>query len=190
MGGGNTMLLAPYDDIEYDIWTTPSVSRGIPKADMLFEFHDEDAYQKPEVYINSDVLFKKDFPVHELEKKYGKIFPSSMNLILAYAIELGYKHIELFGVDMAMDDEYERFRPSFLYLIGYARGLGVVVEISKGSALMPDEATYGYEHDMNRERILKIEKDLAEAERLSREYQRQADYLRGAKYAGEFFSRM
>jgi hypothetical protein len=191
VGGGNTMLRAPYADMTYDIWTTASIAKDLPRVSRIFEFHDSDARQPEAVYEKAtDVMYRDDFPVHELEKKYGKIFPSSMNLILAYGMELGYKHITLYGVDMAQDSEYARFRPSFLYLVGYARGAGVTVEISEGSALMAPERTYCYEYDIVRERIQKIERDMAYYKTLAHDAELKAEYLRGARDSADFFSKI
>jgi len=190
VGGGNTMTKAPFEDEDFDIWTTPSISKNLPRVTTMFEFHDENAYQLPEVYLRGEVIYKKDFPIREIELKYGKIFPSSMNLILAYALELGYKHIVLYGVDEAQQTEYERFRPSLLYLIGYARGTGVVVEISEGSVLMPPEKTYCFEYDMKREKLDKINELLAKAEEQLRGYELITASLRGEKHAAELFAKL
>jgi hypothetical protein len=75
------------------------------------------------------------YPYEELVKKYGERFFSSFDYMMAYGIHLGYKKILVYGIDMAVQDEYLFQRPSALYWIGFARGLGVDVEIQKDSGL-------------------------------------------------------
>jgi hypothetical protein len=191
VGGGNTVKDAPFDNPLYDIWTTASIAKTLPRVTTIFEFHSGEGLQDPSVYAKaSEVIYTSDFPIGQMVAHYGKIFPSSMNLIMAYAIDKGYKHIELYGVDMALDSEYERFRPSFLYLIGYARGAGITVEISEGSVLMADEKTYCYERDIVRERIEKMRQDRASFTNTAREYELKAEYMRGAIDAAGFFSKI
>jgi hypothetical protein len=184
VGGGNTMMDAPFHDKEYEIWTTASVSKALPRVDIIFEFHDGNALQDKSVYEKAgEVITKKEYPIDEITYKYGEIFNSSMTMILAYAIEMDYTDIELYGIDNALDDEYAKYRPQFLYLLGYARGMGISVIVSAGSLLMSNVRRYGYERDFKQEKIEAMKKDY-EAMKLK------SEYMRGAIDAASMFAKL
>jgi hypothetical protein len=195
VGGGMTMLDAPFDDDTFDIWTTGSVSKAIPRASEIFDIH-RTAMQSPEILNrhncivwmqerHEEVPHSEVFRVIDLEDRYGMIFDSSIAMMLAFAIMRGYKRIELYGVDMALKDEYERTRANLLYLIGYARGMGVSVVISEGSILMPPCRTYEYDDPSASEvKIMNYELELVEKLRAkdieAMKVRDESQYLRGA----------
>lgn len=184
VGGGNTMLDAPFDDASFEIWTTASVAKGLPRVDIIFEFHDKEAMQAPEVYKKAEkVITKREYPIDSMAFKYGEIFNSSMTMILAYAIDQDYTDIELYGIDNALDDEYAKYRPQFLYLLGFARGMGIDIKISNGSLLFPNVKRYGYERDFKIEKLEAMKKDY-EAMRF------RCEYMRGAIDSAAMFCKL
>ena len=66
------------------------------------------------------------FPFDKSEKLFGSLYlTSSPAMMLCLAMLRGFKRIELYGVDMAVDDfEYFWQRPCMEHWIGFARGKG------------------------------------------------------------------
>lgn len=184
VGGGNTWADAPFNDSSFDIWTTASVAKVLPRVSVIFEFHDSDAMQDVSVYERAKkVYYKKDFPIEEMAFAYGEVFNSSMTMMLAYANEFEYDEIILYGVDNALDEEYAKYRANFLYVLGYIRGMGRRVIISDGSMLMPSSKRYGYEKDYKQIRFDAMKKDL---DRMKLN----CEYLRGAVDAASTFMKL
>ncbi len=93
----------------------------------------------------------KMYPLKRIDRKLGAngFFSNTISYMLAYAIDKstrvvdgevvlrkdGLKKIYIYGVDMLTKDEYELEKGGIEYWIGYARGLGIKVEIAKESAL-------------------------------------------------------
>ena len=93
----------------------------------------------------------KLFPLERINKKFNAdgFFSNSICYMLVFAIDMatkvvgervvlkedGFKRIRIFGVDMLTKDEYELEKGGIEYWIGYARGLGIKVEICEGSCL-------------------------------------------------------
>lgn len=87
----------------------------------------------------------KLFPARELMAKYGDYFNNSISWMIAFALHEGATHIGLWGVEMAVGDEYGHQRPSCEYYIGLARGMGVDVYIPPQSDLLFCVNQYGLE---------------------------------------------
>ena len=195
VGAGMTWKHAPFDDPDYEIWTTGNVAKLLPRVSAILDVHTGSRATAEElnrhhclVWLQQpdpSVKYSESFPIDALVKKYGKIFNNSMTMLLGYAYQCGYDHIELYGVDLADPDGYEKYRANFLYLLGYGRGEGRNIIISDGSLLMRGDLTYCYEspsiiqqrvnekkHDM----IRRLEEKQQEREAVSQ----QAAYLRGA----------
>lgn len=196
VGGGITWRHAPFNDPEYDIWTTGSISKILPRVSEIFDIHPPETVQPIEVLKkhNCTVWVQrlipeldkcKIFPIDNLITNYGKIFNCSMTMILAFAYERGYKHIELYGVDMAQETEYKKYLPNFLYLKGRGDERGIKIIVSEGSLLMRDSLTYSYEKaGAVSEQVTRKEIELLEKmEELTKQHEvlgKEIDYLRGA----------
>lgn len=77
------------------------------------------------------------FPLKRLIKKYGTdYFSDTISYMMVWAIEKGYKKIRLYGCDMMTREEYAWEKGGIEYWIGYARGLGIKVEVCEGSQLL------------------------------------------------------
>jgi hypothetical protein len=71
----------------------------------------------------------------------------SFSSMLAYAIHLDkYDHIEIYGCELASEEEWSYQVPNVEYLIGVAEGRGKRVDIMTKSSLLrtPNNAIYGY----------------------------------------------
>lgn len=195
VGAGMTWKEAPFDDPSYEIWTTGNVAKILPRVTAILDVHDETRATSNQLNahgcivwlkeIDVDIPYSQKFPIDDLIRKYGKIFNNSMTMLLGFAYMNGYENIELFGVDLADPDGYEKYRANFLYLLGFGRGEGRNIKISEGSLLMRDSPTYCYDKpSVTQQRLIDKERDLAgklaskiqEKEAVSE----QTAYLRGA----------
>ena len=191
VGGGNTMNDAPFNDPTCEIWTTASVAKSLPRVDKIFEFHEENAWQDKSVYAKaSNVYYRNDFPIDKLAAKYGEIFNSSMTMILAYAVDQGYEYIDLYGIDNALENEYMKYRPQFLYMLGIAKGNGVKINVSKGSLILTPAKRYCYEKDHKQEKIDAMELDYIENQKRVDELRMRGEWMRGAIDSAKFFSKL
>jgi len=135
--------LCPFDNYDYEIWA-PAVclfNKKIKRIDKVFEIHRKDEYIQDTyleiyktdlpVYTNEkdkNIKNRKVFPINKIRDNYGEYFTNSMSLMLAYAVECGYKNITLFGIDMDLNGskrEITQERPNLEYWIGYFRGRGL-----------------------------------------------------------------
>lgn len=97
-------------------------------------------------------------------------FSSSVAYAVALAIYLGYKTIEIYGVEMQTDTEYHFQRDGLLLVVGIAMGRGINVIMPKATVLMRG-LLYGYEGDIvihrqvfeSKHQALEIEEANAEA---------------------------
>lgn len=78
-----------------------------------------------------------------LIEKYGKIFHSSIAWMLGYAIEKDYTDITIHGVDMLQSSEYKHQRDSVFFLMGYAKAIGIKINLPAYSGLNVFNKIYG-----------------------------------------------
>jgi hypothetical protein len=74
-------------------------------------------------------------------------YSNQISWMIALAITLGYKQINIYGVDMAQESEYMHQRASCQFFIGYALGAGIKVFVPKSCELLKGGAPYGFESD-------------------------------------------
>jgi hypothetical protein len=76
------------------------------------------------------------YPLHSVQGLTGRdYFGSSVAYMIAYALLDMQHEIRLWGVDLTRSI-YDHQRPNLEWLIGFAEGRGVEVEVSKGGRLM------------------------------------------------------
>lgn len=85
------------------------------------------------------------YPEKEITERFGEYFTNSVSWMIAAAIAEGFEKIAVYGVDMAQDSEYGHQRPSCEYFLGWAKGLGIDLEIAKTSDLLSSPFLYGLE---------------------------------------------
>jgi hypothetical protein len=76
----------------------------------------------------------------------GDYFASSISYMMALAIYQKRPEVHIYGVDLIAEEEWGYQRPNLEYLIGLARGNGMVVYIPPESALLRFTHRYGYEN--------------------------------------------
>ena len=121
-----------------------------------------------------DVPASIKYPLDEIARNlWAQYFTSSVSYALALAIYLEYERIEIYGVEMETNTEYQYQRDCVTYWIGYARGRGI--EVKEFSKLF-DAPLYGYEGEvtLSYEDITKrIEELTPECDRLKKLYEGQ-----------------
>ena len=153
-GSPSTEMDAPFGDSGFDIWVLGNRSNRYPRFDVVFEIHD-DLTQHGDIGRYVDYLVTlgvplvvgekfpasgeniEVFPYGDSERLFGSLYlTSSSAYMLCLALLRGYDHIELYGVDMAVDDhEYFWQRPCMEAWIGFAKGRGVTVVIPERSPM-------------------------------------------------------
>lgn len=118
-------LLAPFNDLSFDIWAIAHACLGdpLPRVDRIFEIHKEEEWRKwlsdgawkqhPNVPVYMQKVFPDvpnslPFPYDDLIAKF-KIFDdraevnftNSISEMIAMAIDEGYREIHVYGVNMS-----------------------------------------------------------------------------------------
>ena len=129
-----------------ELWGLPWDHRAY-EYERLFEMHDRSLFAQEEAGRGGDYLkrlqsfevpiyMQKTFadipnsvayPLDAVSHLVGDYFGSSPAYMLAMAILEGVPEIGLWGVDLK--DDYDHQRPNLEYLIGFARGYGLKVEV-------------------------------------------------------------
>jgi hypothetical protein len=160
-----------FDRTDADIWLFNEALSGnnpwAKRADAVFQMHEEAIWRNPAnrndpqhykwlstqtdvtVYMQEDypdVYKSVRFPLEEIVARFHiKYFTSSVAYALALACYLGYKRIELYGVEMETNTEYQYQRDGVTLWIGVALGLGIEVD---AHISMFDQPLYGYEGEV------------------------------------------
>ncbi len=162
VGTGTGHEKAPYNDPSYQIWSIPGIYATASRVDRIYEIHSpevlsgiptpKDKWEWMVKHISvchpgTASTFKGARPIdfEGLMEKFGRFFTSSVSWMLAEAINEGATEISLYGVTMSSKDEYAHQKPSCAYLIGWAKALGIKVNLQKSSELMSTVFVYGYE---------------------------------------------
>jgi hypothetical protein len=200
---------APLGKPGVDIWALGACVDWIAGREFQvhewFELHRWDAIPKPAQELLGQVTGKlwlqepvdgvrgDIFPIDKLVDDFGSDFTNSISYLIAHAIQRGYERIEIYGVDMAHDTEYNYQRPNCFYYIGLARGRGIEVYIPDGSALAKASrgGLYGYDvpdgvAQLCRERLKHFEAEIPKHEDLIRQHGAAIERYKGAKEMAEY----
>jgi len=143
----STRDMAPFDDPSVEIWTMNDAHGFLNgrRADRWFEIHIEELWRDPHrrvkgyiehlqtfggtIYMDrhyDDIPNSVAYPFEHLFSKYGRgKFGSSFAYLIALAVEEGFTEIQMYGCDLASEDEYKKQRESTAYWIGYCEGHGI-----------------------------------------------------------------
>jgi hypothetical protein len=175
INAGSSSSEAPFDRSGWDFWGVNNIFQYIPNVRWTgwFELHkfsiideqflrnDQPVFREMSIYNYLDKLQHLNIPVYmqsscqiipnariypfeSIISMFGKYFTSSASWMLALAIYLGYPTIGVFGCDM-VDEQHKDKRPSFEYLLGYAKGFGIEVIIPNACPLLKCDKLYGFE---------------------------------------------
>lgn len=149
---GKSKGFEEYEKAGGHIWCVSSVFQQLKKnkVDMIFNLHKPEIWEywlpseKARVVVAfPDLGFHNVYPVKKMLDKYGAVFGSSIAWMIALAIEMGYKKINIFGVDMGAKIEYIEQRDTFFYWCGRAEALGVEIFIPNSSRTFYKDRIYG-----------------------------------------------
>lgn len=157
----SSVMLAPYEDNSWEIWTLGNNYVRVPKYDRWFELHDIDylksiKVEKQHLWNMKDAgnkltLIKPhpDFPEaniypHEqIIAEFGKYFTSSIAYQIALAIYQGAEEIGLWGIDMMGEEEYAYQRPCVEFYLGIAIARKIKITIAEQSPILRCTHLYG-----------------------------------------------
>lgn len=197
-----SMMLAPYGDEEWTIWTCSPGTLAAPRSDRHFELHRWEPGQPwfGTAYVEwlrqqKEVMMSEQVPSipgctplrwPELVNKYGPyFFTSSLAWMMALAMEEGFTKIALYGVDMAATSEYEMQRAGCQYFSMLAAAQGIEVGVPPESDLLRPAPLYGVCETSHvwikqRTRAVEMNQRIQEAQRLIQEKTEELHFLRGA----------
>lgn len=168
VGFAPTWPMAPFDDQTFEIWACNEFHMLGKRIDLLFELHSRTEIENKErdkekqehlTWLKKatiPILMQKHFddipnslpfPKDTIVEKYGNYFTNTISWQVALAIDVGFREIHLYGVNMANDEEYASQRPSVEYFIGLARGMGIKVYIPDQSDICKSWLLYGFDDE-------------------------------------------
>jgi hypothetical protein len=168
----SSMLLAPYADESWQIWSLGDgqYTKALPRWSVWFELHElndgktrwakeywdwlSTDHGKP-VYVQGghpDLPHATPYPIREIVEEFGTYFTSSIAWMIALAIRQGAKQIGLWGVDMATDTEYAHQRACCEFMLGVAFGRGIDVLVPDQSPLCKTIGMYAFDPTWKRHR--------------------------------------
>lgn len=155
--------LAPFNDPEFEIWGENQLNRFIPRADRWFEMHVdwrdavvEGTNHKEFVHglpipiympkLDPTVQSCVRYPIERIEAAFGiRYLTSTIAEMMALALLEGFKRIDLYGIDLAVGEEWFYQKPCAEFWLGMAHARGVHVNIPESSALLSSRFAYGYQ---------------------------------------------
>ena len=171
LGSAETKTSFDFERADCDIWVFNEAMHAAwcKRADAVFQMHlpiiwrssqnrnDPKHYEwlkagdTPTIYMTDkydDVPKSEAYPIDEVKATFPRMyFTSSVAYAIALATLREYKHIEIYGVEMATSTEYWHQREGVAYWIGYAEGRGIDVKFNSRSMLQ--SPLYGYEGQVN-----------------------------------------
>jgi len=154
----------PRWDVWFELHPLEEVCETWAEGDKVQEANQRQVYQewlksqeKP-IYVNEErpdlVPAGIRFPREEIQRWAGKFnpnaeieeyFSNSISWLLAFALmQDDVDEVGVYGVDMALQEEYMEQRPSCEYFIGLGRGMGKPVHITERSDLLKTFEPYGF----------------------------------------------
>lgn len=152
----------PHDKEEHVSWLIQS---GLPV--FMFEEH------IAKLPLPNAIPFPRQEVIDFLGTTY---FTNTVSWMVGFALLQQRKKINIYGIDMAQDTEYQHQRPSCEYLIGLAEGRGIDVYIPETSDLLKTPFLYGIEEEKKHMLVTKIDARVKDLQaRLNQMQQNQAN---------------
>jgi hypothetical protein len=186
---------APFGDPDFEIWVfneAPQLS-FCKRWDVVFQLHKPEVYTSPNNFVRKDhwdwlqkkhtgkTIYMQDcdprvpasrrYPMDEIcagvpGAAFGW-FTSSPSYALALALFLGYREIEIYGVELSSNTEYSYQLNNWVYWVGVALGMGVNLTLKSGEMHFSGRK-YAYQGEIQIERIYFAERATSLAEGLGR----------------------
>jgi len=166
LGKGFHHTEAPRDSSDCDVWVINNLLYIRQDIDLIWEMHKIENFSTdqmrhiklseelsipimmPEKY--DEIKYSMEFPLERISKKFNSdYFMTAIAYMVAYAIDLGYKEIDMWGCNMGgIGENYKNARACVEYWIGKAEGSGMKVNLhGKHNRLLKtfDRRLYGYD---------------------------------------------
>lgn len=171
----NTLHSVPWNDPEFEIWGMNQGAMNFKRrADRWFEMHLPEA--TPDIRDPKYMEWLRDlkipiymidtydyaptslrYPIEDAIKFAGRdYFMSSVAFMCAIAGMEGFKEVHLYGINLAIGDEYFYEKPNAEWWLGKLEAMGVKVVIPRASSLLKQLKRYGYEVDARPNQSLKL----------------------------------
>ena len=171
----NTLHLVPWFDESFELWGMNQGHMNFQRrADRWFEMHQPEAtadVRDPDYLtflkqISIPVYMIQQYDEYPTSLRYPieaainytgqDYFTSSVAFMMVLAALEGFEEIHLYGINLAIGDEYFYEKPNAEYLIGFLRGQGIRVYVPQASALLKQYRRYGYHVDARPSQSLKV----------------------------------
>lgn len=171
----NTIHMVPWDDPEFEIWGMNQGAMNFKRrADRWFEMHLPEAtpdIRDPnymewlkhltipvymiELYDYAPTCVR--YPIEEAIKLAGRdYFMSTVAFMCAIAEMEDFEEIHLYGINLAIGDEYFYEKPNAEWWLGRLAAQGRKIVIPRASSLLKQYKRYGYEVDARPNQSLKV----------------------------------
>ena len=171
----NSLHQVPWDDPEFEIWGMNQGAMNFRRrADRWFEMHLPEA--TPDIrmpdYMNwlrelTIPIYMIDcyeyaptslrYPIEDAIRFAGRdYFMSSVAFMLCLAAMEGFEEFHLYGINLAIGDEYFYEKPNAEWWLGKLEGMGKKIVIPRASSLLKQVKRYGYEIDARPNQSLKV----------------------------------
>jgi hypothetical protein len=171
----NSLHQVPWDDPEFEIWGLNQGAQNCKRrADRWFEMHSPEftADLRDPAYIpwlrdltipvymievQDEYPTSMRYPIEDAIHFAGRdYFTSSIAYMLALAAMEGFEEIHLYGINLAIGDEYFYEKPCAEWWLGLLEGKGIKVFVPRASSLLKQYLRYGYFVDARPNANLKV----------------------------------
>ena len=172
LGTAPSLNQTRWSDKKSEIWvcspviTKPEAKNYLKRFDLIFEMHPMEYWVTIQDRLNDQnkpIFMQGNYPQIPLSKKFPmdqvlamvnsdrlkRYFTSTIAYMIALAVLLKYKNIELYGVHMASDEEYGDQRQACESWLAFADARGATVYIPDQSQIWRNPFLYGYEQASN-----------------------------------------
>jgi len=171
----NSLHMVPWDDPSFEIWGMNQGAMNFKRrADRWMEMHLPEA--TPDIRDPNYLEWLKNltipvymidlydyaptslrYPIEKAIQYAGRdYFMSSVAFMCAIAAMEDFKEVHLYGINLAIGDEYFYEKPNAEWWLGKLEAWGIKVVIPRASSLLKQTKRYGYEIDARPSQSWKI----------------------------------
>ena len=159
----NSLHLTPWWDPTFELWGLNQAYMHFKRrGDRWFEMHSPEHVQDARdpqymeflrqcpvpIYMldcRVDIPKSMRYPIEAAIQLAGRdYFTSSIAFMIAVAVMEGFEEIHLYGINLAIGDEWFYEKACAEWWIGFAEGRGIKVYVPQASSLCKQYARYGY----------------------------------------------
>lgn len=171
----NSLHQVPWDDPDFEIWGMNQGAMNFKRrADRWFEMHLPEA--TPDIRMPDYMEWLRQltipiymidcyeyapsslrYPIEDAIRFAGRdYFMSSVAFMLCLAAMEGFEEFHLYGINLAIGDEYFYEKPNCEWWLGKLEGMGKRIYIPRASSLLKQYKRYGYDVDARPNQSLKV----------------------------------